>query len=522
MKEKAAVSSVAGLCELLGRSRLLAAADVQQLEQRWRKEARVPADLGEFSRWLAANQYATDFQVNMLLRGHVARLFLGPYKLLDRLGRGSQATIYKAVHRLGRPVAIKVLPPSRARDPEALARFQGEARLAQGLQHPNVVRARDAGMDQGLHYLVMDYLEGETLREALARRGHLGLEEAADIVYQALQGLQYLHQQGLVHRNLEPANLMLVRPAEGASLAAGPAGLVVKILDVSLCRPSSGEALSPVATGGSPVAGLATGEPPVATGYLAPEQAQNADVADIRADIYSLGCVLYHALAGQPPYLDSGPQWETSRRTTEVLLPLRACNPEVPEGLELIVNQMMARDRARRYSTPDQAAGALRTFLAGERGSLPLPESPPPFPFSPDVEPVESPAGQASGVSEETDWDVVLEPVPNQPPAPALIIPGPLEFAPAPDNPGAAGVADLAFTPFSPAESGSVAEPPDTMLTRIWDGFSRRSLRLGRREWLLLILGAGSLLAAEVIGWLFGWLAKKRSPAKPKDGEEDN
>jgi serine/threonine protein kinase len=515
MKEKAAVSSVAGLCELLGRSRLLAAADMQQLEQRWRKEAREQADLGEFTRWLAANQYATDFQVNMLLRGHVSRLFLGPYKLLDRLGRGSQATIYKAVHRLGRPVAIKVLPPSRARDPQVLARFQGEARLAQGLQHPNVVRARDAGTDQGLHYLVMDYLEGETLREALTRRGRLGLEEAADIACQALQGLQYLHQQGLVHRNLEPANLMLVRPAEGTSLAAGPAGLVVKILDVSLCRPSSGETLS---SGQSLSLLTAEGTP----GYQAPELAQNAGPADIRADIYSLGCVLYHALAGRPPYLDSVPQRETSRRTMEVLLLLRACNPEVPEELELIVSQMMARDRAQRYSTPDQAAGALRTFLAEERGSLSLPVSPPPFPFSPDVELVEIPADHASEVPEETDWDVVLEPVPNQPPVPAQVLPGPLEFAPAPDHPEAAGVADLAVTPLSPAESGPAVEPPDTMLTRIWDGFSERSLRLGRRDWLLLILGAGSLLAVEAIGWLFGWLARKRSPAKPKAGEEDN
>lgn len=446
MKDKAAVSSVIELCELLSRSRLLAAADVQQLEQRWRKEAREPADLGEFARWLEANQYVTGFQVNMLQRGHAARLLLGPYKLLDRLGRGRQGTVYKAIHRLGRLVAIKVLPPSRAKDPQALARFQAEVHLAQSLQHPNVVRTRDAGTDHGLHYLVMDYLVGQTLHETLARRGRLGVEEAADIVCQALQGLQYLHQQGLVHRNLEPANLMLVRPEEEASPALGPAGVVVKILDAG--------------------AG----------------QAQNAEAADTCADIYSLGCVLSHALAGRPPLQDSG-------------LPLRACNPEVPEALELIVNRMMARDPAQGYPTPDQAAGDLRTFLAG------APSRAAPIP-------VESAADQSSAVPPEMDWDVVLEPVPYQPSS-AADSPGPLELILPSDNPDASDVA-----------SGQVAEQPDTTLIKKWDGFFRQSLRIDRRDCLLLILGAGGLLTAEAIGWLIGWLARKRRPAKPRTVEE--
>src|SRR5262249_33758103 len=145
-----------------------------------------------------------------LLRGHSDHFFFGQYKLLDRIAKGKMAGVYKAVHRLGQVVAIKVLPPSRAKDPEAFGRFQREARMAQRLKHPNLVRTFQLGQSGPLHYLVMEYLEGETLAEILERRGKLPPIEAAQIVYQALLGLQHVHEQGMVHRDLNPDNLMIL------------------------------------------------------------------------------------------------------------------------------------------------------------------------------------------------------------------------------------------------------------------------------------------------------------------------
>jgi serine/threonine protein kinase len=477
MTAKRDVASVEGLCEQLARSRLLAAEEARSLGPRWRREARGPADLVSFTRWLVANQYATEFQVAMLLQGHGAQLRLGPYKLLERIGRGQLALVYKAVHRLGRVVALKVLSPSRARDPQVLARFQHEARRSQALDHPNVVRAFDAGEEQGLHYLVLEYLEGETLQQALDRRGRLGVDEAVEIVCQALDGLQHLHEQGMVHRNLEPANLMLVRSPPEARPPEGPQ-TVVKILDISLSRSALEEGL-PAGEGAGRLTheGLLLGSP----AYLAPEQAQDAHAADIRADIYSLGCVLYHALAGQPPYQDPNPVQQIIRHATEKPRPLRELNPEVPEALELIVNWMTAKNPSRRYQTPERAAGALRIFLAGERASLPLP--------GPDPEPE----------------DV-------EPPAPEVV-----PFGEGPtvsgDDP-APGLEDLAFAA-PPPDSGPplIVEPAPA---RKKHGGPRRHRRLTRRDWLLLAGGAAGLLAAQGAGWLLGRLARVRD-AGPAD-----
>src|SRR5262249_46314099 len=145
--------------------------------------------------------------------------------------KGRMAGVYKAVHSLGQVVAIKVLPPSKAKLPQLLARFQREARLALRLKHPNVVRAFQMGEANGLHYLVMEYLEGETLDEVLQRRGKLPAVEAVPLIYQALLGLEHIHKQGLVHRDLKPGNLMLVRPANGCDTTLGG---TLKILDIGL------------------------------------------------------------------------------------------------------------------------------------------------------------------------------------------------------------------------------------------------------------------------------------------------
>jgi serine/threonine protein kinase len=363
--------SVEALCNGLARSRLLSPEDVRKLHRRWLEEAGArAADLTEFSRWLVDQRYVTEYQVAVVERGRGDSLFLDPYTILERIGKGRMAGVYKAIHRLGPTVAIKILPPSKAKNPQLLARFQREARLALALKHPNVVRTFQTGQADGLHYLVMEYLEGETLEDVLGRRGQLPPAEAVRLLYQALLGLEHLHEQGLVHRDLKPGNLMLVPgPREVARPGQPDTTLrrVVKILDIG-----TGRALfaDDVTEGGTPFDLTTDSEILGTPDYMAPEQARDPHAADVRADIYSLGCVLYHTLAGRPPFPDANLVRKMVRHATEAAAPLKALNPEVPGGLQQIVDGMLAKDPARRYPTPRRAAQALQGFLAARSETL--------------------------------------------------------------------------------------------------------------------------------------------------------
>ncbi len=353
-------ASVESLCNELARSHLLPPAEVRSIHQRWQAEAGDQAeDLDHFAKWLVANRLVTHFQATLLARGQTDRLFLGPYKLLGRIGKGRMAGVFKAVHPLGETVAIKVLTPSKAKDPKALARFQREARLGLPLKHPNVVRTFQVGESDGLHYLVLEYLEGKTLDEVLGERGKLAPADAVALVHHALLGLQYLHQSGVVHRDLKPADLMVLPGPAPDDLQQA----TVKILDMGLCRAlfdAGGDEDEGVLT----VAGEVIGD----ADFAAPEQTRDAHAADIRADIYSLGCVLYHALAGRPPFGYGDAARKALRHATEGAPPIRALNPQVPDGLQQILDWMLAKDLARRYPTAERAAQALEVFLLSRAG----------------------------------------------------------------------------------------------------------------------------------------------------------
>jgi serine/threonine protein kinase len=361
--------TVQNVCGLLIRSKLMSPDEVKTMYQRWLTEAKDGANLGQFSRWLSANHYVTEYQAGLITKGHADDFFVNQYKVLDRLGRGRMAGVYKAIHQLGQIVAIKVLPPSKAKDPTTLARFLREAHLAMRLKHPNVVRAFQVGEANRLHYLVMEYLDGETLDEILVRRKQLPPAEAVRLIHQALLGLQHIHEQGLVHRDLKPSNLMIV-PAGSPGPGDTTARSTVKILDIGL-----GRALFDETSPASPIAGAANkqltaegvllGTPD----YLSPEQARDPRTTDIRADIYSLGCVLYHTLAGRPPFPDTNIISQMVRHATEAARPLKTFNAAVPDGLQQIVNWMIAKDPAQRYPTPERAAQALQVFLAA--GNVP-------------------------------------------------------------------------------------------------------------------------------------------------------
>jgi serine/threonine protein kinase len=345
--------------ELFKQSRLHSLDKIEAAYQRWRTaQPKADGDMNSLASWLVENDYLTEYQAHMLKRGHPNHFFLNKYKITDRIGQGRMAGVYKAEHELGQTVAIKVLPPSLAKDPTLFARFQREARLAMKLKHPNIVRTFEVGQagQRQYQYLVMEYLEGETLEEVLKRRGKLAPDEAARLIFQALTGLQHIHEQGMIHRDLKPGNVMLVAPKDKGSKSDMTMSMTVKLLDIGLGRAffdegaGSGELTNQAAALGTPA-------------YLAPEQARDSHNVDIRADIYSLGCTLYHALAGQTVFPDEAPLRQMLRHATETPKRIRDLNPDVPEGLQQVLDAMLAKDPALRYPTPERAAQALQPFL---------------------------------------------------------------------------------------------------------------------------------------------------------------
>ena len=273
---------------------------------------------------------------------------LGQYRLLEKLGQGGMGTVYKALHtKLKRAVALKVITDRRLHSPDAIARFHKEMEAVGGLDHPNIVRAHDAGEAGGRHFLVMEFVEGKNLAQLVRSAGPLSAANACEVIRQAAIGLGNAHEHGLVHRDVKPSNLMLT-----------PDG-TVKVLDLGLARLRAQEAEpDTIYADDTQRSGDVTsvGQVLGSRDFMAPEQKLDSREVDPRADVYSLGCTLFFLLTGKPPF--DGPPGDAHGSG-----PLDRLPAEVPSSLAALLAKMLAHDPADRPSNMQEVIDTLASTV---------------------------------------------------------------------------------------------------------------------------------------------------------------
>ncbi len=269
----------------------------------------------------------------------------GRYRIERELGRGGMAKVFLGTDTvLGRTVAVKILAPQYADDDSFVQRFRREAQAAASITHPNIVSVFDTGSDDGVHYIVMEYVEGRTLAEFLAGGGRILPDRAIDIAMDVCRALEAAHARGVIHRDIKPGNIML-----------DPRG-DVKVTDFGIAR---------VTTTADTVAQTAAIMGTAA--YLSPEQAQGLP-NDGRSDIYSLGCVLYEMVTGRPPFLGDSPVAVASKQVLEQPVPPSRLNSDVTADLDAVILRSLAKNPANRY----QSAEEMRADLERAKRGLPV------------------------------------------------------------------------------------------------------------------------------------------------------
>ena len=287
----------------------------------------------------------------------IGSTLVGKYEIRNVLGMGGMGIVYLAENiDIGRTVAIKILRSRARRDAATRERFRQEARACAQIGHPGIVDVLDMGeTETGQAFIVMEYLEGETLAARLRQRGSLVISEALSVITEALDAIAAAHAKGIVHRDLKPDNLFLVwRPK-----------WCVKILDFGISKIESDEDVR--LTASNMVMGSVL--------YMPPEQARDARAAGPQADLYSLGAVLYHALTGRPPFAGQNYSEVLSRVLTDPHEPLGRALPDAPPALAALVDQLLSKDPDKR---PASARG-LRNKLLGIGGEAPRPPAAPPL-----------------------------------------------------------------------------------------------------------------------------------------------
>jgi formylglycine-generating enzyme required for sulfatase activity/serine/threonine protein kinase/WD40 repeat protein len=340
---------LAQFVENLTQSGLLSAEEVASFQETLSAAER-PTDAQGLARQLVKKGRLTKYQATAVYQGRVKTLVFGEYVVLDKLGAGGMGEVLKARHRrMDRIVALKILPTQKVDSSQAIQRFQHEVKAAARLSHPNIVTAYDASECQGIHYLVMEYVDGQDLASLVKQHGPLSVPLAVECILQAAKGLDYAHKHGVIHRDIKPGNLLLDRDG------------TLKILDMGLAHIT--ESTGPDdATGSERL--TSSGQVMGTCDYMAPEQAVDTRTADHRSDLYSLGCTLYRLLVGKPPY--------TGETMVQVLLAhrekpipsLREAREDVPEELDAILQKMLAKRPEDRCQSAGELIGPLETLRA--------------------------------------------------------------------------------------------------------------------------------------------------------------
>ncbi|REJ94011.1 MAG: hypothetical protein DWQ34_09340 [Planctomycetota bacterium] len=344
--------SVEQFMQELAESGLMSDADVEILRE-------TPRALIESTEELAASLVEggrlTEFQAKTLLEGNGRRLVLGNYTVLEQIGAGGMGVVLKAVHRrMERKVALKILPDSATDSEDSIRRFHREVKAAARLSHPNIVTAYDADEAKGVHFYVMEYVNGSDLSSLVKRNGPLPIATAVESIVQAARGLEYAHGEGIIHRDIKPGNLLLSRKGR------------VKILDMGLARIDAAEVEEQTELTG-------TGQIMGTIDYMAPEQALDTKSVDARADIYSLGATLNFLVTGRPmlPGDTHGKKMQALLSTSsEQSASLQTHRREIPDELERVFQKMVARDPDERYQTMGGVIADLEPLLPpAETGS---------------------------------------------------------------------------------------------------------------------------------------------------------
>lgn len=301
-------------------------------------------DTARLCQFFVRSKLLTEFQAKFLKAGKYKGLTIGPYHIQSKLGVGGMGIVYLAEHKkMGRRVAIKILPEDRLKDQLAVERFYREARSVATLDHVNIVKAHDVNEHEGCHYLVMEYVDGTNLQKLVEKKGFLPWKAVCNILIQVCRGLQHAHERSFVHRDIKPANLLLEKSGQ------------VKILDFGLARSleKRDDNLTADLSEGKDVQG--------SIDFVSPEQAIANAAIDIRADIYSLGATAHVLLTGQSP-VHGTPAQKLVQHQLQMPTPVHHIRPEIPVALSEIVTRMLAKQPSQRFSTPDEVISALRSL----------------------------------------------------------------------------------------------------------------------------------------------------------------